>query len=361
MSLVFIDGFESYGSIDNITLDPQWWPTQYNFANGIFFGVSSNARTNDGGHMVFTRGGYSLNCQPYNYPFGDTITVGFGFRKYGTNTAGPLYYIYDNSDTAVIELKIIAGDTYQVTNLITTDILGTTDPLILSTSVWNFLEFTVYFHATTGYIVLRMDGEIILDVQGINTACSVPEGWKFVRMWASYPDSNYAYIDDFYISDDTTTYGKNVAVYPLVPTAIGTSTEFEPVGEINNWENVDNIHWNSSINLDTETTDFNYALGNANLSDSFQLQDLDSTIVYVYGLAHKTCNTRHKRELASKVKSFIQIEDTKFESAIQELRYERKILNIIHSINPYTGLNWTLDDITNLQIGYTNVSYPDDP
>src|SRR5208337_1427268 len=154
MSLLWIDGFDSYGS-NGASI-----ASLMNTSGYLLTGVGNVYASN-----VTEAGiGYSMTIN-YNdavtLPFGTSSGIVMGFRMYATSATGQVCMIgYNNlmgaNNSVVAQLRVwLDGQNGLAVGTMDGDLLASTQPNCILQDVWYYVELYYVPHATAGQIVLK--------------------------------------------------------------------------------------------------------------------------------------------------------------------------------------------------------------
>ncbi|MHC4238561.1 MAG: hypothetical protein ACYSUC_02215 [Planctomycetota bacterium] len=158
---------------------------------------------------------------------------------------------------------------------------------VLRQDTWHYMEIMVTIHNSTGAVIVRVDGNEVVNESNVDTQ-NASEALVNNVAFQFGTGSTQAIVDDFYILDNTGTAPQNtflgdVQVDALLPTGTGTTSDFDTtVGSVTHYQNVDE-------NPATADTDYNET-PTANDVDLFTYPALTaitggSTVVGVQALA----------------------------------------------------------------------------
>ena len=255
MTLLFADGFEGYTTGgDKTVLDTVY---DYHVTNPTHAGVAGTGRIS--GKCGFSLNGFynptivfGHNLVLSTLSSSSTWIIGFAMKCdenfYGANfqLVNPLVQFVESSLTlpsAAMLSVDIAGSTL---NVVTGQ--ANTGPKLCSggrllAKRWHYVELKVFFHASTGTVELRVDGEVVGSGTGQTTA---PDGIgdntpTYVSIGGSV-FSRRVLFDDFYVCDSAgsvnNTFLGDIGIRRLDTTADGTTNNFTPLAGTN-WEAVD--------------------------------------------------------------------------------------------------------------------------
>lgn len=179
------------------------------------------------------------------FPANESLILGFGYRSDGT-LAGDNFLIFHNSLTndnsaSGLHFRLGADGTIYAFNENSNTTIASSVTGVMSAYSWVYIELKISFSATTGSIDLRVNGNSVISVSGVNTLCGLASV-SVLNLAGSGVVVNY--FDDFYICDTTGSVNNDflgpLSVYTLFPTANGSTNDFTPVGAATNWQAVAN-------------------------------------------------------------------------------------------------------------------------
>lgn len=193
MSLLWIEGFESFGSSGTATGIASKYLTiaesQYTIQAGRKSGQSCRFGTST-----------SLLVLPYLGTIG-TVVVGFGLLQDAFTNPQAIFVFRDSSAVQITvqiqtdgKLKFFVGSIFGT-------LLGTTS-IGLSASVWTYVEIKIKFDGSTGTLDCKFDGSSVLSLSGQNTT---PSGNSVTRLqlFGSVNSADHTTFDDLYVLDTT--------------------------------------------------------------------------------------------------------------------------------------------------------------
>jgi hypothetical protein len=291
MALLFVDGFDSYGT-----------------TNGAAPVGLLNKWANDGGsnHQSDTivtgrfSDGFALrpasNATTFNHTnvpvFAATVTLvaGVAFRVESLPSSGQFRELMaTGSGSSGIEVGVAVTDSgaLRVYRASTSTNLGESSAGLVEANKWYYLELKVTSDNTTGSFEVRLDNVNVVSASGVDTLNSAnPNTVRLLGRTTASGQNYFVHYDDFYCLNTTGSPNDFLGprhVYTIFPTAAGDSAQFTPSSG-NNHEAVDeNPH-------DTNTT---YIESNVDSEkDLYQFGDVaavtDITAALVYGIVTKT-------------------------------------------------------------------------
>jgi hypothetical protein len=191
MALLWIDGFEGYGTSGNVSgLTGRYFSTsqaQYAVITPGRIAGYAVGQTTTTAAISFTTP--NLTTDP-------TMTVGTAFWINGTQynagitlydnaTAGVSVYVYPTAPNSTIVVKV--GNTT----------VATYTDFLIALNTWYYLELKVFCHSSSGTIEVRLDGVTLGTLAGINTQTGVDAYYNRVTL-GFYATAAF---DDFYVCD----------------------------------------------------------------------------------------------------------------------------------------------------------------
>jgi hypothetical protein len=264
MALLFIDGFDQYGTTNGNDADgiEHLWPTnlqlaQINVADGRISGKS----------IVFATSNAYVQTPPLAQM--STVVVGFAF-KYAAhaNASADVVCTLMEGASAGVNLRLRQDGEWEVYN--NTTLLGSaTSGFSLPTGTWAFIELKVTTHDSAGAVELRIDGVTALNLTSEDTQPATGNIWvTALRLNGhSVPADAYTF-DDCYVLDTTGSVNNDFLgdhnVTTLFPANEGDTIEWTPSTGTDNSDLVDDNPHN---------TDTDYVTG---ASGNLDLYDLDT-------------------------------------------------------------------------------------
>lgn len=253
------------------------------------------------------------------------------FNQLGGTTDG---YVNVNSDGSV-SVVTWAGGAYTTA--------GTSRPNVVRNASWSFLEFKMSVSATVAIAAVRVNGEEVLSLTGLNTSAVAVRIVEF--------RCNLGNMCDFYVCD--TAGGVNddflgdVEVRAHFPTGAGSAADFTPSAG-SNWQNVDDTA------PDDATT--NNSSNTLNHKDSFVFEDLKSAGGTIKGVQLVGCFSKDKSG-AAQMKNRLEIGGSEYLGAAFYPSMGSYTYAIdIYDKSPATSAAFSEVEFNGMQIGYKRVA-----
>lgn len=231
--------------------------------------------------------------------------------------------------------------------------LGRSDPsAAVHLNRYYYLEvmFTI---GVSGGIVIRLNGQTILNLSGVNTDPNGTGVADVVQIWGPGGGS-HMFVDDFYVCDNlgskNTTFLGDTQIGLIMPVSDGHYTQFTPSPAGSHFSNVNEIppDGDATYNFDSNPGDI----------DSYKFQSVDTTRTY-FGI--QTNITARKDDTGNRSLSpMTRIGGVDF---VKDPSPNDKFVNQTYidytdtyDTNPATGLSWTGSDINGAEYGVKVIS-----
>jgi len=357
MSLIFIEGFDEY-EIDASDAQLKY---KWNFTSGHGHTVKNDHPRADAYKYLYMSGGYHtdpwLQKKFFEPIINNKFVFGEAIRFWDTNGRGPMfallstqctmfktYYEYDGT----IQLWRLHVEIRNNSNSVIGNYYS---DYIFKSSEWAYVEGKIEYIETVhdidyGKIIFKWNGLEIINEPYIE----IPTLELFTiwtsTYWNSYGRSGE--IDDLYVLDGSGSYNNDflgeIHVRALKPNANGAVNDFTPVGEIENYNCVNNL------NID----DTNYTKGDSvGMVEVYNFDSLPASDTQVLGVfTQSDCRKegygyrRVKTVIHDGVNAIPNSEEHTLANGHR--RYEDK-----YEVNPYTGNPFTVAEFNNMQFGIT--------
>jgi hypothetical protein len=288
-----------------------------------------------------------------------TWIVGFALRGREPQELSELCSILSGSDTAdQISLKLhkVGQNNYQIRVYRGATLLTNTGTIIGSSSAFNYIEWKVTIHGSTGSTEIKVN-EVSATaglVTGLNTANQGGTTGDRVR-FSLLPDSGFTVdIDDVYIANGDTTggglsdYAGDNVVETLKPTAEGNASGWTPSSGTDNAALIDD-----SDESDEDATYVEAPFDNlTDLNVCADTAVINSTVCGVMVLTHARMTSAGTRNLRAKTR----ISSTNYSGttiAVSNTTYEHK--KQIWEKSPATASAWGIAEINGAEFGFESV------
>jgi hypothetical protein len=261
MALLWFDGFDNYGSDENIL-------KAYDYGSFGYWRSGGRFSTSIGMYYSY---GYTLYKTIPNHT---QLFVGFAFNNVALNHNFLLFQDASNNDQ--LTLNVNSSGNIEVKR--GTTILATSTNIIYVNN-WDYIAVDVGFDNTTGYIQVWINGVKDIDISNIDTQNTALSGCS--RLALTSEKTLQIYFDDFYIADNTGSLNNTIIpeakVIPLIPSADTAQKDFTASTGSDNYAMVD------EVTPDGDTTNVNASTNNA--KDIYELSDLPAGTSDVYGVS----------------------------------------------------------------------------
>ena len=214
MALIWIDGFEGYGTSGSVANASLQYRYPDSSASNLYIAAGRVS-------------GYCWNSAYINWSFitpaltiDPTLIVGCAFYFLQTYAFGAISFV----DNATAGINVTFNPTVPSTVVLkrgSTTLSTTTLASTLLTNTWYYVEVKSFCHDTSGAVEVRINGATVVSISGIDTKNGADAFCDRVRIYLEY-----GYIDDYYICDGTGTSLNNfqgvcnvVGIFPKADTA----------------------------------------------------------------------------------------------------------------------------------------------
>lgn len=330
------DGFDHYTSGE---LAKKWW--DYTGSSAYIV----NAGRFGGKSLRFDNNGDSvLKLFSSNY---STLIAGFAFFMSGTRADLTFFGFLDGgateqiglrcewNDWGVSRIQVVRGDG---------TVLGTSTSYV-PINTWNWLEFKVTFHNSSGAFELRINGVTECSASGVDTCNTANNSANCIRMRAMRTFANQVYFDDLVICDTSgarmNDFFGEMSVQTAMPDANGVTNQFTPSAG-SNYQNVDD-----SGDIDDDST-YNKSSTFGHI-DLYGFPDWDtSRTIHV---VQATMIVRRDDTGLRKVKPLCRSGGTNYQGS--EAALSASYLGYINLLidDPATAAQWTAANLNAAQFG----------
>jgi hypothetical protein len=265
VSIIFIEGFDYYASVAN--LSSVWTFNSTSLASlsaGRFAGQCLRHSAN------------SQRLTSRSIPGTNTLTLGVAIRfEDPDNVSGNHPFIAFMTAAAATQFRVGLNTSGQVfIQLGTSTILATSAEAgpVFAAGVWYYLEVEAFVHDTTGFCRVYRDGVPLVEAENVDTkgqaSTDLVEMVRFTgnNGGGTSDGPNVVSIDDIYVLDESTRLGQ-CRVSTLLPTADTADADWTPLGAGNHFAEVDDDNGDTSYIASDTATDL----------DMFDVEDLAFT------------------------------------------------------------------------------------
>ncbi len=334
MSLLWIDGFEGYGTSTGSA------PSPTGVMGRRYSMVSESGIDIETGRLA----GYcmelaSSSCEVATPALTTdaTLIIGFAFKI----TSGGANNIVVMRTGTTTGMGVRWLDTGELSVRLGTSTIDTTTTLGLLPNTWYWLEFKVVTNNSTGSYELKIGGTTALSGSSIDTQPGASAYHDNVYFSSSLSLS----IDDLYICDSTGSLNNdflgNCRVLAIRPTADGTTTDWTPsAGDA--YSCVDEHPINDDTDyVESDTTDTLDLYGYADISD----------VGDIFGVQINTC-CRETDATNFSLKTTIRSGTTNYDDSAQVIGTTNYInKKRIAEVDPDTSAAWTISGLNAAEFG----------
>jgi hypothetical protein len=228
--------------------------------------------------------------------------------------------------------------------------------LAVAAGVYHFIEIKVKMHASTGYLIIRVDGQELYNSGLINTMVTgtgtgVGDTIWCANRYGSSGGTQNAYYDDFAFCaiDGTAPVASSgdwlgdVREVRLDPNGAGASAQFAPSASTNQ-SNVDD----GALSDDDTTYNYEATVGE---KDSFAMTNLASTPLTVLGVRQRI-RARKDDVGARGGRQLVRISGTDYEGSDLVLTDGYQTFHRFLPLSPASSAAWTEAEINAIESGY---------
>ena len=336
MALLWIEGFEGYGSGSNQTA---YVARRYqNLSIG-----SPNLATTTGRVAGYAMGASStVVIRTFPLTTCDTLIVGCGLKF--TSTAGVITFLQlMDGTTAGVNLRYnVTAKTIDVYR--GSPLLGSTTGVNINANTWYYVEAKVKCHASAGTVDVHVDGVSRLSLSSQNTQAGSHAYHDRVGLCVGY-SSGYYYLDDIYVCDATGTINNGFLgvrrVVALYPSGDSATVQWTPSGAGTHASLVNEAQDSESGYVESAT------VGQA---DVWDYQDI-ANVGTIYGIqVNTTCRESDARSF-SLITRVVSGATTSDDSARPIGTASLWVKSRVVETDPNTGSYWGVGGLSAAQFG----------
>ena len=334
MSLLWIDGFEGYGTSVGSTPSPTGvMGRKYNMVseNGIDIEVGRLA-----GYCMELA---SSSCEVFtpSLTTDATLIIGFAFKI----ISGGANNIVVMRTGSTVGMGVRWLDTGELSVRLGTSTIATTSTLALTSNTWYWLEFKVVCNNSTGSYSLKVGGTEVLSGSSIDTQAGASAYHDNVYFSSSLALS----VDDFYICDGAGSVNNdflgNCRVLAIRPDGAGNSTVWTPDSG-DNYTRVNGVIIDDDTSyVESDTTD------DLDLYTYADVADLGD----IFGIQINTC-CKETDATSFSLKTTIRSGTTNYDDSAQSIGTTNYITKKrIAEVDPDTTTAWTISGLNAAEFG----------
>jgi hypothetical protein len=340
MSLLWIDGFEWLGATVGSTIDVSYlnvkYPTVYNNP------YVRDGRT--GGYAIGGQNGYAMYLTTPAFSAADTTyVVGCGLRT-STSTSSLINILtfYRGATVGIrLEYQPSSGEITVYNNAAS---LGTTTGAGIVSTGWYYVEVKVV-DAETGSVTLRVDGETVLSLTGVDTRAGGTVGYDRCRFDLSTSQVPYLRLDDLYILNGAGStcndFLGDCQIRAIWPTSDGDLSQWSTSSGSDHYALVDDNPCNSDTDYVSAASTLSNLYGYGTASD----------LGRVKGIQINSCAKELAEASVPAMKNLIKYGETVYDSSVPVITTGYTVLYSIHQVNPATSGSWSVSEINTAQYG----------
>jgi hypothetical protein len=222
MALIFADSFDHYNAA---YIPSKWTASFFGVGAANFVLNTTNARTGPQCAQIGNAGQAVTIENSTIWTFG----AAFNWQAYGGGIA------FAHLGTIQVQCLINSDGTFTVSNgpigFNPGTALGSTNPSVAVTvGRYYYIEFQSVINKTGGTAVVRINGQVVLSLSGVNTS---PNGDNVADQFVVFGPggSNFVFVDDLYVTDGTgvlNSFLGDVAIGLIMPASDGDFTQWTP-------------------------------------------------------------------------------------------------------------------------------------
>lgn len=348
MAVIFVDGFDAYNGITNITASAIGLFSRWTSVSGQVSPFSM-VTGRFGGQGIRSNTGFSISAnKTLSVPVtgANTGTVGFAFNASRNDTV-VIFALYQGTvgsfaTNAQLSIQLTLNGTLQVLRGAT--VLFTTADTY-NTGVWNYIELEFFIADTGGFANLYVNGALAGSISGADTRnVAATDTYNFIGIGGDTNGSEAIFsYDDLYLTNTATRLGEQ-RVVTVVPTSDGTPSQWAASGgAVAPFTMVDEVLCNGDVDYIFDGTINDQAVFNM---ASTGATPLSVSAVQIGTFTRKTDTGTRAIQL-----QYVDSGGTAYDSASQTLgtNYIRQV-SLLEN-NPATATAWTPAEANALKTG----------
>lgn len=249
MAFLFCDSFDHYTTLTQMRTK---WPAPGAISN--FNSIQANiGRRGSACHRTNSNN----QSKKYLIPTGKTIIFGAACKPTNAGTVWPLMHVMDANSVIHATLRIDAPTGTLQACLSTSTILGTSSAGAFDLNAgYRYLEVKVTIDDSAGVFVVRVDGNTVINLSGVDTRNGGVDGWNLIALGGS--GSQVIDWDDMYVLDASGTshndFLGDIRVDAHYPDANGANNDSTPSTGTDRSATIDETTPNDDTDYNTITT-----------------------------------------------------------------------------------------------------------
>lgn len=292
--------------------------------------------------------GLDLDAQP-------TWIVGCAVRITAYPTTGPAGLL-EWQDASSLQGRILIGTDGTWSYMRGLTPVGSPSTASIALNTYTYVEMRITFSNTAGIVQVRLDGALVLDLQGLDTQATANATGDRIRLGNHGGNINYSFgtqdIDDVYVCDATGTVNNDFLgdcrVDVLRPTADGAHSAWAPSTGTTHYTLVDETTPNDDTDYLSTST--------AGARDTQVLGDLPSVTAMVIAGVQQCVSARKDDAGTRQIKGLLKSGGTtQAGSVTHALTTSYKYYRQVTETDPATSAAWTEAAVNALEAGAENV------
>ena len=250
MALLWIDGFEGYGSVAAAVMTGL--AGRYAAVGNSGYALVGVGRICGYGFLTSNGFNYTPSVTTPNLTTDSTLIAGCAFVFLRAGTSNTLAF---NDNAALgISLYLAQGTTNSsIAVKLGATTIATYTNFLFSLNVWYYIELKVFCHATSGTVEVRIDGVTVLSLTGINTKAGIDSWYNNVSITVG----NGSCADDFYVCDSSGSslndFQGVCKVLGIFPNADTSTVQWTPSAAVPHYSLVDENPYTTADYVSTST------------------------------------------------------------------------------------------------------------
>jgi len=339
MALLWIDGFEGYGTALTTVSSSLFNARGYTGVSSaiyiivgktIGYGIRNNVAHDSLNKSIFMTPALTTDS---------TLIAGCAFLFYGNNISSIDFY---DDATRGISATLSPTAPSLLTIRLGANTIATYSSFTMRYNEWYYMEMKVFCHSTSGTIEVRIDGITVVSLTGINTQA----GAHTYHNKASLLGAQYNQLDDFYVCDGSGTTANDFQgvckIIGLLPESDTSTIQWAPSTGTTHYNLVDENPANGDTDYVSTSTQ--------GLTDLYNYPNLVGTGT-IKGLQ---LNTQARLSDGTSM----VLESPIISNGVTELGPDATLTSTsyfdyrhISTTDPNTGSAWTVDGLNAAQIG----------
>lgn len=339
MAITFQDGFDRYAVQADLA-------QQYNFS-------TANIHITGG---RYGGGGMFLSAQLVSFAYFSVpnlpseIWVGFAVNitDIGAPQTGVLFTFIGNNDIECYVTYNQLTTQFQIHNGLTNAVLGSSEPILLTSGSWHWVDLHFKLHPSAGLVEIWVDNNRYINAVGIDTAPQAST--QILTACFGYPFSIEALgmtVDDVAIEDPSVSpvYNRigDARICTTVPASDASPNDGTPSAGSSHFAMVNELQWDSTTDIVLANT--------TGQAEQFTVTPLPVTPQFIFATQVVAWCEKTDAGTAN-AKLYVESSGTTALGASQGLPSPWGLIREIYNHDPHTSTTWTESGINNVDIGF---------